>query len=319
MKSNSKLNLVVGVGCSFVLAFLFLQPLSVRGADIGTNTAKMFSTPDEAVAALSVAANAKDRDALRAIFGSELSGIENPDLVQASNDMVTFATALDATNMLVHDSDTNCTLEVGEDFWPFPIPLVEQDGKWFFDTAAGEEEILNRRIGKNELNTLQVARAYVDAQRQYASTDPDGDNVLQFAQRFISSPGKKDGLYWPPDDTGNTSPLGPLVAYAQSEGYGNITNSTNAYQPYNGYYFKILTRQGKHAPGGAYDYIINGNMIAGFALVAWPAEYGKTGIMTFIVNQQGLVYQKDLGAKTAKLASSMKKYDPDSTWEVSPD
>ncbi len=311
MKSNLKFNFVV-VGI-FVSAMVL--PLSAQE----TNAAKMFSTPDEAVAALTAAVNAKDHDTLKAIFGSALSGIENADRVQASNDLAIFATALDTTNVLVHDSDTNCTLEVGPDLWPFPIPLVQQDGKWFFDTAAGEQEILNRRIGKNELNTLQVVRAYVDAQRQYASTDPDGDDVLQFAQRFISSPDKKDGLYWPPADDNDTSPLGPLVAYAQSEGYSIKPNGTNSYQPYNGYYFKILTRQGKHAPGGKYDYIINGNMIAGFALVAWPAEYGKTGIMTFIVNQQGKVYQKDLGEKTVKLASSMKKYDPDSTWELSPD
>jgi hypothetical protein len=315
MKSYSNHNFVAGIISSFVVALVLIQPPSVQAAD----TAKMFSTPDEAVAALSAAANAKDHDALQSIFGPDLSAIENPDLVQSSNDLVTFTTALDATNVLVRESDTNYTLEVGQDLWPFPIPLVQQNGKWFFDTAAGEQEILNRRIGKNELNTLQVMRAYVDAQRQYASTDPDGDDVLQFAQRFISSPGKKDGLYWPPSDDNDTSPLGPLVAYAQSEGYSINPNSTNSYQPYNGYYFKILTRQGKHAPGGAYDYIINGNMIAGFALVAWPAEYGKTGIMTFVVNQQGRVYQKDLGEKTAKLASSMKKYDPDSTWELSPD
>jgi hypothetical protein len=197
---------------------------------------------------------------------------------------------------------------------------VEKDGKWFFDTAAGEEELLNRRIGKNELATLEVVRAYVDAQREYASADRDGNGVLQFAQHFLSSPGKKDGLYWPPDLDGEISPLGPLVANAESKGYRlKGRDSEGNYEPYNGYYFKILTRQGKNAPGGAYNYVINGNMIGGFALVAWPAEYGKSGIMTFIVNQQGFIYQKDLGEKTTKLASSMKRYDPDSSWQLSPD
>ncbi len=284
----------------------------------------MFGTPDDAVTALATAVGAKDQNALRTIFGPSLADIENPDLVQVTNELVAFAAALDQTNALVHDSDSHCTLEAGQDLWPFPIPIVKQaDGKWFFDTAAGKEEILNRRVGRNELDTLAVVRAYVDAQREYASQDRNGDGVLQFAQHFISSPGQKDGLYWPQDLDGEISPLGPLVADAEAEGYAvklrNPGGGTHARQPYNGYYFKILKSQGKHAPGGAYSYIINGNMIGGFALVAWPVDYGRTGIMTFIVNQQGRVYQKDFGEKTAKVASSMKKYDPDFSWELSPD
>jgi hypothetical protein len=291
-------------------------PLSIRADD----TAEMFATPNEAVTALTTAVNAKDRDTLHAIFGPAVADIQNPDRVQVTNDLATFATALNTTNWLEHETNGQYTLEIGADAWPFPIPLVEKNGKWFFDTVAGEQELLNRRIGKNELSTLEVVRAYVDAQREYASTDRNGDGVLQFAQRFVSSPGKKDGLYWPQDLDGEISPLGPLVAYAQSQGYSvKAQGSSGDYEPYNGYYFKILTLQGKHAPGGAYNYIINGNMIGGFALIAWPAEYGKTGIMTFIVNQQGLVYQQDLGGKTAKLASSMKRYDPDPTWQLSPD
>jgi hypothetical protein len=295
------------------------MPLVLRAADI----AETFATPEDAVAALTTAVNAKNQDALHTIFGPGLADIENPDLVQATDDLNTFATALAQTNVLVHDSDSQCTLEVGQDLWPFPIPIVEQDGKWFFDTASGKQELLNRRIGRNELKTLAVVRAYVDAQREYASRDRNGDGVLQFAQHFISSPGKEDGLYWPEDLDSETSPLGPLVADAEAQGYTikprRTDQGTNARQPYNGYYFKILKSQGKHAPGGAYNYIINGNMIGGFALVAWPADYGRTGIMTFIVNQQGCVYQKDLKDKTAKVASSMKKYDPDSSWELSPD
>lgn len=309
----------VNVLCLLFLASVLTLPLLTRAAD----TAEMFATPDAAVTALTAAVDAKNQDALHAIFGPSLADIENPDLVQATNDLIAFAAALGQTNVLVHDSDSNCTLEVGQDLWPFPIPLAEQDGQWFFDTAAGTQELLNRRIGKNELDTLAVVRAYVNAQREYASSDRNGDGVLQFAQHFISSPGTKDGLYWSQDLDGEISPLGPLVANAEAEGY-NIKprtsgESTNTRQPYHGYYFKILKRQGKHAPGGAYNYIINGNMIGGFALVVWPADYGRTGIMTFIVNQQGQVYQKDLGAKTAKAASSMKKYDPDPSWELSPD
>jgi hypothetical protein len=301
---------------SFALALVFSAPLSILADD----EAEKFATPNDAVSALVAAVNAKDRDELHKIFGPALADIQNPDRVQATNDLATFAAALNKTNWLEHEPNGECTLEVGADSWPFPIPLVEKDGKWFFDTAAGGEELLNRRIGKNELDTLDVVRTYVNAQREYASSDHKGDGVLQFAQHFISSPGKQDGLYWPPELDSEISPLGPLVAYAESKGYSvKGRDSSGNYEPYNGYLFKILTRQGKHAPGGAYDYVINGNMIGGFALVAWPAEYGKSGIMTFIVNQQGVVYQKDLGEKTAKLATSMKRYDPDPTWQISPD
>lgn len=303
--------------CSLMLALALSAPATVCGAETGTS----FSTPEEAVAALAVAVNAQDSNALRNIFGPEMANIRNPDRVQAANELQSFTAALSAASKLEHESDTRCELEVGTNAWPFPIPLEKgQDGQWFFDTKAGEEEILNRRIGRNELDTLQTVRAYVDAQRDYASRDRDGSGVLKYAQRLFSSPGTENGLYWPSDLTGEVSPLGPLMANAQSEGYGNKSEAAKAGpQPFHGYYFKTLTRQGKHATGGKYNYIINGNMIGGFALVAWPAEYGNTGIMTFIVNQQGRVFQKDLGLKTGKLAPAMKQYDPDLTWQLSPD
>jgi hypothetical protein len=297
------------------LALVCSVPLTIH-ADDGE---KMFATPSDAVSALIIAVNTTNRDQLRAIFGPAIADIQNPDTVQATNDLATFARALNQTNWLEHEPDGQCTLEVGTNSWPFPVPLATQDGKWFFDTVAGDQELLNRRIGKDELETLDVVRTYVDAQREYASTDRRGDGVLQFARRLISSPGTKDGLYWPEDPDGEISPLGPLVAYAQAQGHGVKPDSSGNYEPYDGYYFKILTMQGKNAPGGAYNYVINDNMIGGFALVAWPAEYGKTGIMTFIVNQQGVVYQKDLGENTAKLVSSMKQYDPDPSWQLSPD
>jgi hypothetical protein len=302
---------------SMMLALTLSAPAIVRGAD----TSMSFSTPEEAVAALAAAVNAQDSNALRNIFGPDVADIRNPDRVQAANEFQSFTAALNAASILVHESETRCELDVGTNDWPFPIPLVKgQDGQWFFDTQAGEQEILNRRIGRNELDTLQTVRGYVEAQREYASRDRDGSGVLKYAQRLVSSPGLQDGLYWPPDLTGEVSPLGPLVADAQSEGYGNKSKAANAGpQPFHGYFFKILTRQGKHAPGGKYNYIINGNMIGGFALVAWPAEYGNTGIMTFIVNQQGRVCQKDLGPKTGNLAPAMKQYDPDPTWQLSPD
>jgi hypothetical protein len=301
--------------CSMVLAWTLGGPATVRAADTG----KTFSTPEEAVAAFVAAVDTKDHDSLKVIFGPAEAEIENPDQVQAASELESFATALNATNQLVHESDKRCMLEAGEDFWPFPIPLVKQaDGQWYFDTEAGKEEILNRRIGRNELATLKSVRAYVQVQREYSSRDHMGNGVLQYAQKIVSSPGLKDGLYWPTNLDGEVSPLGPLVARAQAAGY-DLQGGDAAPEPYHGYYFKILTRQGKHAPGGKYNYIINGNMIGGFALVAWPAEYGNSGIMTFIVNQQGGVYQKDLGAKTGKLAPDMEKYDPDPTWQLSPD
>lgn len=298
------------------VALALALPCATAAAEIG----QLFDTPEAAVSALEKATADKDSDALRSIFGPAAAELMNPDRVQATNEFRAFTAALNETNLLIHESATNCILEVGTNFWPFPLPIVKTAGGWFFDTEAGKDEILNRRIGKNELAVLEVVRAYVDAQREYASRDRNGDEVLAYAQRLASTPGTKDGLYWPPDLDGEISPLGPLVADAQEEGYFLTAKKVESKPvPFHGYFFKILTRQGKHAPGGKYGYIINGHMIGGFALVAWPADYGNSGIMTFIVNQQGRVYQRDLGSKTGKLAAEMKVYDPDNAWMVSPD
>jgi hypothetical protein len=201
--------------------------------------------------------------------------------------------------------------------------LVKEGGQWRFDPVAGKEEILNRRIGRNELGAIRVCRAYAAAQSEYASADRNGDQVLEFAQFLRSSPDSHDGLYWPVKDGEDISPLGPLIAAARVEGYHKRANTTalpdDQSSPYHGYYFKVLTRQGKHAPGGKYRYIINGHMIGGFALVAWPAEWGNSGVMTFIINQQGVVYQKNLGEKTASIARRMTAYDPDSSWTPASD
>jgi len=300
---------------------LLVLALGLPGATSGAGTGKIFASPEEAVAALRLATAAADTNALRIILGPGSEDLQNPDRIQATNELKTFSSALAETNHLIHVSNTLVVLELGDDLWPFPVPIVKKDGGWFFDTDVGKDELLNRRIGKNELATLPVMRAYVDAQREYASSDHDGDEILEFAQRLVSSPGKQNGLYWPPALDGDLSPLGPLVAYAQAEGYSPELHDVDEVQrgPYHGYLFKILTRQGKHALGGKYNYVINGHMIAGFALVAWPAAYGDTGIMTFIVNQQGRVYQKDLGENTAKIAQKMSAYDPDKSWQVSPD
>jgi hypothetical protein len=301
---------------ALLLASLLSLAVAVGAADTG----KTFSTTNEAVSALLAATTTKDDGALDVLFGPARQDLENPDRVQATNEMNAFTAAFQQAHRLVNESESKCVLEVGPDRWPFPIPLVKKDGGWVFDTEAGKEEILRRRIGKNELSTLEVMRGYVDAQREYASRDRDGDQVLEYAQQITSSPGKTDGLYWPPELNGETSPLGPFFADAQAEGYFAQPRASEAGpQPFHGYLFRILTRQGQHAPGGKYNYVINGNMIGGFALVGWPAEYGTSGVMTFIVNQQGRVYQKDLGERTSKIVRKMHAYDPDPSWQLSPD
>jgi hypothetical protein len=301
--------------CAF-LALATAMPWAMRAAD----AAKTFASPEEAVTSLAAAVKAQDGQALKAMFGPAAEDFQNPDRVQATNEFRTFAAAMAETNHIAWESPNKAVLEVGPDAWPFPIPIVRKGTNWIFDAQAGREEILNRRIGRNELETLAVVRAYVDAQREYASRDRNGDQVLEYAQRLNSSPGKHDGLFWPPDSGGDLSPLGPLVADAQQEGYdlGNAAEDAKP-KPFHGYCYKILKRQGSHGAAGKYNYVINGHMIAGFALVAWPAEWGESGVMTFIVNQEGRVYQKDLGPKTPRNAASMEVYDPDPTWKLSPD
>jgi hypothetical protein len=295
---------------SFTVVFALALPASVLAAN-----QQSFSSPEDAANALVAAAKNHDTNAMHAIFGPEGHDLISPDAVQATQEYKVFVERLMEKTQVVTNSDSSATLELGMDGWLFPIPLVKQNGQWFFDTVAGEEEIINRRIGMDELGAIDVCNAYVQAQREYASQDRMGDGVLAYAQFLHSTPGKHDGLFWPAKPGEELSPLGPLVAAARVEGYHRAAMMLNDEQsPYHGYYFKILTRQGKHAPGGKYDYIINGRMITGFALVAWSAEWGNTGVMTFIVNQQGKVYQKNLGAKTAKIAKAMTTYNPDDTW-----
>jgi hypothetical protein len=276
-----------------------------------------FATPEEAVKALTAAARTKDTNALEAIFGPELRGLVSADAVQASNRFELFARRMSEKVTLAREAGDRVMLDIGNDGWPFPIPLVQRDGQWSFDTGAGREEILNRRIGMNELGAIRVCQAYVEAQREYAGKDRNGDGVLQYARYLRSNPGKHDGLYWHAAEGEEESPFGPLIAEACGEGYRKEAKiMTGDQKPYHGYYFKILTRQGPHAAGGKYNYIINGRMIAGFALAAWPAQWGNSGIMTFIVNQQGRVHEKNLGPKTATVARSMTTYEPDPSWKL---
>ena len=291
-------------------------PARVPAAESG----KVFGTPEQAVAALSAAVVATNRAAFDSLFGTAAKQLVNPDEVQGAAELSQFAEAFSTTNRLVRESDARSILYVGPNDWPFPIPLIKLAGGWQFDAEAGLAEVLNRRIGRNELEVLSTLRACVEAQRDYASKDRDGDEVLEYAQRFASSDGQTDGLYWPTELNGEVSPLGPLVADAQGEGYFNKSSKTRIEPlPFHGYFFKMFTRQGKNAPGGKYDHVINGNMIGGFGFVAWPAEYGESGIMTFIVNQQGRVYQRDLGKETARTVKKLKAYDPDKNWQISAD
>jgi len=225
-----------------------------------------------------------------------------------------FVKAYEAMNRVVSENEKKVILRVGNRDWPFAIPVVKEGESWFFDTKAGKQEILNRRIGRNELSTIQVCLAYVDAQREYALKSLDRGGLLEYAHKFVSEKEKKDGLCWEVKEGEEESPLGPLAAKAAREGYTRKKSGEKP-SPYHGYYYKILKAQGEKAPGGAYDYVVKGKMIGGFALVAYPAEYGNSGVMTFVVNHEGVVYQKDLGKETEKIVSALKKYDPDKTWK----
>jgi hypothetical protein len=273
---------------------------------------KSFSSAEEAIQAAIAAARAPDQKELAAIFGPGSQELMfSGDRVADEQRRLDFLKAYDEKNRLVTEGDKT-VLVVGND-WPFPIPLVKRGNVWVFDTAKGKEEVLNRRIGRNELDAIQVVLAYVDSQREYAMKDHDGDGLLEYAQKFRSDPGKKNGLYWEVKPGEEESPLGPLAARAVKEGYGQKKPS-DAPVPFHGYYYRILTAQGKNAQGGAYSYLVKDSMLGGFALVAYPAEYGNSGVMTFIVNHEGKVFQKDLGKNTASVAQSMKEYNPDKTW-----
>ena len=239
------------------------------------------------------------------------------DAVADNAERARFVAAYDDAHALVPNGD-QIVLQVGKDEWPLPIPLVEDGSSWHFDTAAGQQELLARRIGGNELSTIQACLAVVDAQREYWRRNPEHSPLLQYARRISSTAGKRDGLYWPTKPDEEVSPLGLRFAEAQRQGYTAARDARGKPLPYHGYYYRLLTAQGPDAPGGAYDYLVRGHLIGGFALVAYPAQWGASGIMTFLVNHDGVVYQKDLGPKTAAIAEAMKRFNPDTTWQRVP-
>jgi hypothetical protein len=270
-----------------------------------------YKSPDEAVAALAAAVKSGAKADMLKVLGAD-----GEDIVSSGDDVADadtrnkFTSAYDAKHA-VKVVGKKASLIVGPDDFPFPIPLVQTKAGWEFDTDQGRQEILARRIGRNELDTIQTCLAFVDAENEYADKD-HGDGVGAYAQRIVSTPGKQDGLYWKSDS--NDSPLGALVADASAEGYKAGGEAGGEPQPYHGYYYRILAGQGQNAPGGSLSYVIKGRMIGGFALVAWPAEYGNSGVMTFIVSHAGAVYQKDLGKDTKEAAKRMMWFDPDRSW-----
>jgi hypothetical protein len=309
------LSVAVVLGCTAIpLSATWAQSPAPKASASAPAAQRTFSSPDEAAKALTDAVRAADVNALLAIVGpASKSWLISGDAVADREDWKRFLAAYDRKNAITKDGDAKATLVVGEDAWPFPAPLVKKGSKWAFDTAAGREEVLNRRVGANELAAIQTLLAIVDAQRMYAATDPDRNGIANYAQYFISSPGKKDGLYWETKAGEAQSPLGPLIGEASAKGYGKAIQGKP--QPYNGYHYRLIFAQGKNAPGGAYDYRVKGRLFGGFAVVAYPATYGVSGVKTFIVNHDGAVHEKDLGAATASLAAAMTQYNPDKTWE----
>ncbi|WP_428296509.1 DUF2950 domain-containing protein [Hyphomicrobium sp.] len=294
------------------LAGLILSIALPANAEVEQAT---YASAEEAVSDLAKSARSGDIDAIAAVLGPEGREIASSgDEVADADARNRFLSAFDQSHEIRQSEDGRSILYIGEDEFPFPIPLVTDNGRWRFDTEAGAEEIFDRRIGENELSAVEVLRTFVDAEREYAETDRDGKGV-QYARRLLSQPDATDGLYWPTGEGEPESPLGPLVADAQSEGYKARSDGPT---PFHGYIFRVLTAQGEHAPGGAQDYLINDRMIGGFGLLATPAEYGNSGVATFIVNHDGVVYERDLGEDTDEIAATINAFDPGPDWKPVP-
>jgi len=296
--------------------WLIAMPTPVAAAEAKAGrggTPQSFETPQAATDTLVAAVRSGDPKHIEQVLGTSSDKLINSgDPVDDARARERFLAAYDKQSKIEQNGDARATLVIGENDWPFPLPLIRQGGRWRFDVVAGADEVINRRIGRNELAAIQVCLAYVDAQREYAAAQGNVDGLHRYAAKFVSSPGRRDGLYWPTEDGQPASPLGPLATKARDEGYGKSKNAPK--EPYHGYLYRILTAQGRDAPGGAYDYVVKGKMIGGFGMVAYPARWGSSGVMTFIVNHDGLVYQKNLGARTAAIASNMTRFNPDPTW-----
>lgn len=275
---------------------------------------KAFASAQEGMEAVAAALKAHDVATLKAILGVQGDAIlESGDPMEDKATRERFTAAYAESHKVEERTPGTAWIVVGKDDWPLPIPLVKRAEGWVFDTKAGKEELLNRRIGRNELSAIQAVLAYVDAQQEYYQRNPQKEKLFQYAQKFVSSPGKRDGLYFQTKAGEKPSPLGPLFDVRRAAGYVDDTGGKPG--PYHGYYYKILKGQGAKAEGGAYDYVVQGKMLGGFALVAYPAKYGNSGVMTFIVNHDGVVYEKNLGPKTSEIAQKMTRFNPDETWK----
>jgi hypothetical protein len=310
--------LAVGVAlCCSVWGLASVQAVAAAAAATETSTKssrggaqQSFATPEDAARALFAAMRTEDLRNIHSVLGRGSGNlIRSGDPVQDAQTREAFVAAYDKSLKFDRDGDSKAVLLLGANEYPFPFPLVKDATGWKFDAKSGAEEILNRRIGRNELAAIQVCLAYVDAQREYATKDHDSNGLLEYAQNLVSTVGTQDGLYWETKEGDPPSPLGPLAARAKREGYGSDVDA------YHGYEYKILSGQGKDAPGGAYDYIVKGKMIGGFALVAYPARWGASGVMTFTCSHDGVVYQKNLGRNTRAVAGTMLRFNPDATWE----
>jgi hypothetical protein len=297
-----------------VAAAILLFFVNIPSSFAQSGNEKTFASPGDAVLTLYKAVKSGDSTTTNAIFGSNAGQIlHTGDDVADRNMAANFLRHYDQMHRVVIEPDQTATLYTGAENWPFPIPLVKNaSGAWYFDTEAGKKEILYRRIGTNENDTIEVLHALVDAQQEYASTTHDDNKVKGYASKVFSDEGKHNGLYWKTSDNEPPSPVGPLLAQATGEGY--TRKQGEPLPPFHGYYYRLLTKQGSAAKGGARDYSVNGQLTKGFAFVAYPADYRNSGVMTFIVNQDGVVYEKDLGADTATVASGMSEYNPDKTW-----
>jgi len=277
-----------------------------------------YPTTEAAVGAVIAALEARDRAALVQVFGAENEDVVfTGDQVQDRQIWSEFLRAYRALNRIDANDDGTATLEIGKDLWPFPAPLVKDDGGWHFDMASARDEVLLRRIGENELDVIDVMRRYDAAQDAYRAANPAGDGIPAFAAHILSSPGARDGLYWPDAPGAPESPVGDFIARASADGY-NFDGTDEDPKPYLGYYFRILTRQGPAAPGGAMDYMVNGHLLAGHALLAFPAAYGDSGVMSFMVSEAGTVYEADLGPDTLAAASAIDSFDPGEGWKPVP-
>ena len=303
----------IAITTRFVLLALIIPLASCGKSD--SPSYKVFASPDDAGSGLLEAAKSGDQNAVLAVFGPDSKDIIfSGDAVQDKATVDAFVAAYGVMHRWRKMPDDSQVLMIGADNFAFPIPLTKNgSGQWYYDVAAGKKEILARRIGRNELAVIDICGALFDAEAEYYSQRLADGKTKQFALKFISDAGQKNGLYWDSPEGQPKSPLGPLVAFATNEGY-NV--KPDAHSPFHGYYFHILTSQGSQAPGGAKDYIVDGKMVKGFAFVAYPAEYGNSGIMTFIASQDGILLQKDLGKTTAETAAAMTKFDPDPSWTV---